>query len=283
MKKVIFLQDFFADELTGGAELHDQIVIEHFENLECLHAKIKCSALTVDYIRDNLDKVWFISNFASLRNHHKALLAKHAEYLIYEHDYKFLTIRNPISFPDFIAPKKIMINMNFYRAAKKVICLSKMHRDIFEKNLTLNNYENINCSMWSDKQLSMFKRLSSGKKNNRYAVIKSHNPIKKMRESIEFCIKRNIDYDVIGSNDYDEFIEILSKYKGLVFMTGHPEPTPRVAIEAKMLNCSFLSQKSLIGVAHEEYFHLSGDDMIEKVRDLREEALAKLVGWINEV
>ena len=76
---------------------------------------------------------------------------------------------------------------------------------------------------------------------------------------------------------------MLSKYKGLVFMTGHPEPTPRVAIEAKMLNCSFISQKNLIGVAHEDYFHLKGVDMIEEVRQMRDTSLEKLTRWCNEV
>ena len=33
MKKVIFVQDFFADELNGGAELHDKVVIDYFEQM----------------------------------------------------------------------------------------------------------------------------------------------------------------------------------------------------------------------------------------------------------
>jgi hypothetical protein len=66
-------------------------------------------------------------------------------------------------------------------------------------------------------------------------------------------------------------------------MTGHPEPTPRVAIEAKMLNCKFITQRNLIGVAQEDYFHLTGSDMIDKIKSLRDEALAKIEGWINEI
>ena len=50
-----------------------------------------------------------------------------------------------------------------------------------------------------------------------------------------------------------------------------------------MLGLKFISQKRLIGVAHENYFNLSGEDMINKVRDMREESLEKLVGWANEI
>ena len=49
-----------------------------------------------------------------------------------------------------------------------------------------------------------------------------------------------------------------------------------------MLGCKFLSQKELIGVAHEDYFSLSGVEMVEEVRKMRDEALEKIVGWINE-
>jgi len=180
-------------------------------------------------------------------------------------------------------PKRNQVNINFYKMAKKVICLSKMHRNIFEKNLFLENLENINCSMWSDGDLELFKNLQNVVKKHKFAIINSSNPIKKTRESIEFCDKRGIEYDLISSPNYHEFIKKLAEYRGLVFMTGHPEPTPRVAIEAKMLNCSFLSQKKLISVAHEDYFDLKGINMIDKVRQMRDDALAKILGWINEV
>jgi len=284
MKKVIFLQDFLKkDGVNGGAELHDQVVIEYLQSVDMLHRTKRCRDLTTDFIKSNLDKCWFISNFTSLKNHHKAILASKADYIIYEHDYKFSKNRNPISFPDFVVPDNMLCNVNFYRYAKKVICLSKMHRNIFEKNMNLKNYENINCSMWSDNQLSIFEKLIDVKKNDKFAIINSRNPIKKTPESIKFCKKNNLEYDLISSGDYIEFINKLSKYKGLVFMTGHPEPTPRVAIEAKMLNIKFISQKHLIGVAHEDYFSLSGLKMIDKVREMRDSSLNKIVGWINEI
>ena len=62
-------------------------------------------------------------------------------------------------------------------------------------------------------------------------------------------------------------------------MTGHPEPTPRVAIECKMLGLKFISQKKLISVAHEDYFHLEQKEMIEKVREMRDENCNKILEW----
>jgi hypothetical protein len=281
-KKVIFIADAFAHQHTGGAELHDAIVIDFFKQQELLHEIKNTMEIDVPYISEHKDKIWFISNFVALKNVCKALLAKECEYYIYEHDYKFSKVRNPINFPDFLCPKNDLMNLNFYASAKKVICLSKMHREIFDKNLNINNIVNINCSMWSDEQLELFKTLQGTPKNGKFAVIKTNNATKRMPQTIEFCRANKIPFDLIASQNYEEFINILSNYSGLAFMTGHPEPTPRVAIEAKMLNCKFLAPKKLISVAHEDYFHLTGADMIEEVRKMRDEALDKFIGWFNE-
>ena len=281
--KVIFLQDFFIEHLLGGAELHDDVVVKHFEKIGILYEKRRSIDVTIQYLKQNKDKVWFISNFSQLSNIAKAYLAKECSYIIYEHDYKFVDSRNPVKFKDFVVPQENKVNINFYRNAHKIVCLSKFHREIFDKNLNFTNIVNINCSMWSDKDLDMFRRLASTDKNERYAVIRSPNPIKKTQEAVNFCEAKGLPYDLISSPNYSEFIKMLSKYKGLVFMTGHPEPTPRVAIEAKMLNCKFVSSKTLIGVAHEEYFSLTGEEMINCVAEMRDVALSKLVEWVNEV
>ena len=283
MSRVIFVQDFFADELNGGAELHDKVIIDHFEKIGILHSKIKSFHVSEHDVLSNTDKIWFVSNFVGMKNNIKALLAKHCRYFIYEHDYKFDSKRNPIHYSNFIVPQENKINVNFYSSAEKVICLSKMHRKIFDDNLGLPNIVNTNCSMWSDEDLELFIDLQNVEKNNKFAVIKSSNPIKKTPAAVEFCKRRGLDFDLISSPNYHSFIAQLSKYKGLVFMTGHPEPTPRVAIEAKMLNCKFISQKELISVAHEDYFSLTGLDMINKVKSMRDESLKRFLVWFDEV
>lgn len=281
MKKVIFVADFFVEDTMGGAELHDDVVLNHFKSIGILDSKIKCQDISKEFIIENKDKVFFIGNFVTLNNYYKALLAKNCEYILYEHDYKFLKNRNPIFFKDFIAPKKLLTNFNFYNSAKKVVCLSNFHRDIFEKNMEFSNIENIHCSMWTDENLDYFSKINKQPKNGKYAIINSPNPIKKTRETVAFCEKAGLNYDLIKGNDYKEFMKTLANYDALVFYTGHPEPTPRVAIEAKMLNCKFISDKNFIGVAHEDYFNLKGDEMIEEVRSLRDKALKLLVDIIK--
>jgi len=129
----------------------------------------------------------------------------------------------------------------------------------------------------------MFEKLQhSSEQKEAFAVIDSPNPLKKTKETVAYCENNSIPYELIKSKDYTEFISILSKYRGLIFRTNHPEPTPRVAIEAKMLGIKFLSQKHLISVAHEDYFGLKGLEMIECVREMRNDALKKITKWCSE-
>ena len=282
MSQVIFLQDFFVHQHLGGGELHDAVVINYFKSRGLLYDEVNTYNVTPEYILQNTDKAWFISNFVALKNVCKALIAKYCNYLIYEHDYKFLKSRNPIYYPEFVAPSMThKYNFTFYQNANKIVCLSKFHRKIFERNLGLPNIDNIHCSMWNDSDLELMKTLNSRPKNGKYAVIQSDNKIKKTRETVEFCKKNGIEFDLIKAPDHHEFLKILARYQGLVFQTGHPEPTPRIAVEAKMLNCNFISQKNLIGVAHEDWFHLNGTPLIEEVRTMRDKACLKLEGLLS--
>lgn len=282
MKKVVFCADVFADQLGGGAELHDHVLIEYIKSQGLLHDTKKAAYIEPEYLEKNLDKIWIFANFSQLPTWAINRFIEKGEYILYEHDYKFLVNRNPAIFPNFIAPDNYFHNVNFYKSAKKVICLSKLQRSIYEKNLDLSNLDNMHCSMWSDEDLQYIREISTTPKVEKYAVIDSPNPLKKTKETIKYCEDNNLSYELISSPDYYSFLRTLSNYKGLIIITGAVESTPRIALEAKMLNCKVIAQKNLISVAHEDYFHLEGNDMIEKVRELRDAACAKIKSIIMD-
>ena len=143
MTKVTVIADMLLENFSGtprppgGAELHDQVVIDRFASEGILDECINSVHVTPEMIISKKDNFFFIGNFFDLNTDSKAILYSECNYVIYEHDYKFCKTRNPIRFPNFKAPSWALTNINFYRAAKKVITLSKMHREIFEKNLNL--------------------------------------------------------------------------------------------------------------------------------------------------
>lgn len=287
MRKVTVIADMLLENFSGtprppgGAELHDQVVIDRFASEGILDECINSVDVTPEMILSKKDNIFFLGNFFMLRPDDKAALYSNCDYVIYEHDYKFCKNRNPIHFPNFKAPNWALTNINFYRQAKKVITLSKMHREIFEKNLNLeHNLTNINCSMWSDKHLDILSALAKTEKTKPCAIIgsgKYNAHIKRTDMAIDFCQKNNLKYEIISDPNYEKFLKKLSDFETLIFMTGHPEPTPRLVMEAKMMNCKVVAQKHLIGVAHEDYFELSGQELIERVRQMRDTALNDVI------
>ena len=280
MKKIIIISDLFKEDYEsakapcGGAELNDHILFSFLEDKGIVKHKIHSNEFEtnqmISFFDLNKDCLYLISNFSNLHFRAAAFLQKNCKYIIYEHDYKFHKYRNPLRYTNFIVPKDEIINLNFYKSAEKVICLSKLHHDIFLNNLSLENLHNTTCSLWSDETLEYIENILETKKNNKLAIVNSENPIKRRDDCIRYCQKNKINFDLISSPDYNNFLSLLSKYEGIVILPGHPEPTPRVAVEAKMLNCKIYSNKKSLGIASEEWFNLNGKELIEEVKNIRE-------------
>ena len=272
MKQIIFIADFFSNQLTGGAEINDATLLDILDKENLLHSKINSNEVTEEFIMNNLDKLFVISNFVNLNTQLVPFFAL-TDYVFYEHDYKFLNTRNPKKYPNFKAPDELIINYNFYKNAKAIICLSDMHRQIFETNLNTNNIININCSLFDDEKIDLLLSLSKNEKTKEYAIIKSNNPTKRMVDTIEWCKGKNLKFDLISHPENDKFLSILSEYKNLVFMTAHPEPTPRIAVEAKLMGVNLIANKKLIGVANEYWWNWTPDKIAEELVVIRNKAL----------
>ena len=280
MRKAVFISDFFIEDHLGGAEINDNTLIEMLEKENLLHEKKNCRFMNEDYILENDDKVFIISNMALLDPRLLPVLAV-CDYVIYEHDYKFVADRNPANYIDFFVPRKKLVNQPFYKNALAVVCLSKMHREIFEKNIKLTNLTNIHCSLFDDEKINLLLSLGKNKKIKEYAVIETDNPTKRMQDTIEWCESKNINFDLISHHDNDEFLKILSQYKNLVFMTAHPEPTPRIAVEAKLMGVNLIASKRLISVANEYWWDWDPIRMSEELKSIRSGALEMFKGFLE--
>ena len=63
MAKVVFVSDFFADEIIGGAELTTQALVEScpFE-----YTRIKSKEVTMETLQKYQDHYWVFGNFTGL-------------------------------------------------------------------------------------------------------------------------------------------------------------------------------------------------------------------------
>ena len=264
--KFIFIADWFAEHILGGGELNNEEVISVLKKKHQVE-KIQSQHVSNHYIRNNKDKKFIVSNFINLNKHCKNEIMK-LDYVIYEHDHKYLINRNPAEYKNFIAPKDQIINYDFYKNAKAVLCQSQFHCDIVKSNLGLSNIINLSGNLWSLDSLNVMKILSQKPKRDSYAVMNSATPHKNTREAKQYCEVKNKPYELISSNNYYEFLSLLGSNNGFVFMPKTPETLSRVIVEARMMGLSVITNKR-VGATKEPWYSLKGLELIKEVENMR--------------
>ena len=270
--KIAFISDIFlSDGIVGGAELVN----------DCLITRLRTRGYQVtskhSHSPINLEEYDFfiVSNFINMPEEVKESLYDR-DYIIYEHDHKYLKNRNPSVFPDFKAPPHMIINEKFYRSARAVFCQSNIHAEVVRKNLSIRNVVNTGCSLWHNSQIATLRKHAGNKKKPVYAIMDSSNSIKGTSEAENYCLQNNMPYEKIPFSGFDEFIEKLSSYAGLVFFPKTLETFCRAVMEARMVGCKLVTN-DWNGCTHEEWFpKYKGVDLIDFVESKQEEVVDKV-------
>ena len=216
MTKIVFISDFFVDEIRGGAELCNDALIKRLEKRYSVE-KIKSVNVTPELILKNFDSFFIIANFFMLSEVFKGVFAKKAKYVILEHDHKYVRSNNPSLYKDFLAPESQLINKEFYTHAVAVMCQSKKHASVVQKNLLLNNIISLSGNIWTDSQLKVLESHLDTKKTIKHALLNSQNKNKGMPAAINFCIKNNLEYELLHPQSFDKFVANLAQVEKLVF------------------------------------------------------------------
>jgi len=278
--KIVFIADFFANQVAGGGELNNEefinICTEKGHDVE----KINSHLVTVEYLESNLDCKFIVANFVNLSQPCVDFLTKSAKYIIYEHDHKYLKNRNPAIFRNFLAPEKMIIYSSFYANAMAVLCQSIFHKGIVERNLQLENIFNLGGNLWSLQSLAKIRQFRLEPKEDKCSILDSNVGHKNTAGAIEYCENNNLEYELIKSSDYFDFLKQLSRNKTFVFLPKTPETLSRVAVEARMMSVSVITTK-IIGATHEPWFELKGEELIDKVESMREEITEKVLDLLQ--
>ena len=258
LSDIYFIQDIFREEYLGGAECNDHVLLNHLSN-EYSIEKIKSSLVTKELLKSIEDRLIIFSNFTMMSPDAISYATKNNRYIIYEHDHKYIKTRDPSKFKNFKIPKNSIINHKFYINAHAVVVLSKVCKEILENNLELENVYSIGCSLWSKTKFDFLRSLTLTPKEKKYAVLNSNNPIKGRVEALNLCKKKNLEFDLIGSDNEKDFLKQLASFETLIFLPQVLETFSRLAAEAKMLNCNLLTKAHLLGFYSEECSILKGD------------------------
>ena len=272
MKFALIADVFFEDNFFGGGEINNFELTKLLEKFDKCHdvSRIRCNEIDQYERSFLLKRKLIVSNFITLNDKDKEFITNECDYIIYEHDHKYLKNRDPSPFKNFKAPPEQIINKKFYQNAKKVFCQSKIHAEVVRKNLKLDNIVNLSGNLWSEDSLNLLEKYSTVEKTKKASIMMSSNPVKNSMFSIDYCNAKNIPYELIPLMEPKDFLSSLSKNECLVFFPTVLETLSRIVLEARMMNCKIITN-DLVGAASEDWFNLKGSELVNLMRKRREE------------
>jgi len=277
--KVVFIADFFAEDVLGGGELNNHELIEMLVKDGIPVKRVHSHLVTKNFIEQNKNSKFIVANFMNLL--HESIAALYdKEYIIYEHDHKYLITRDPSPFKGFLAPKEFIINHEFYKKANAVLCQSQFHLDIVKKNLKINNLINLSGNLWSENSLNVMLNLSDLPKSEICAIMDSPIEHKNTREAIMYCQYKKKPFKLIESEDYEQFLRLMGENKTFVFFPKTPETLSRTVVEARMMGMSVIVNK-MIGATGEPWYEKKGPDLIEFMRTKRIQIKETVMGTFS--
>ena len=276
---VVFISDFFAEDILGGGEICTERVINHLKTVTKVE-KIRSKDCSINFLSDNASSKFIIGNFVMLSEQVKSFITSNLDYSIYEHDYKFVKNRNPAAYKNFSVPIDQLVNISFYKGAKYIICQSKFQKNIIDSNLFLKNTISLGTNFWTDKQYDILEANSSSMKNGFCAIIDYRIDHKNTAGAVEFCNSRNMSSEKISGKDYEMFLDMFGKFTSFAFFPKTPETFSRTCVEARMMNMKLYTNE-LVGCVHEDWFsNLVGTDLIDFMKRSNESALKFFEGIV---
>ncbi|HIL25848.1 MAG TPA: hypothetical protein EYG21_00410 [Nitrospinaceae bacterium] len=274
MSEYIFISDYFVDQIVGGGELNDHEVISELKKRKISVSKINSHLVKQEHLKKG--NRYIISNFTNLPLNIRESL-KGCDYIIYEHDHKYLKRRNPALFYNFEAPKQEIINLEFFQKAKAVLCQSQFHLDVVRKNTDLNNLLNLSGNMWSIQSLNHMSKICKKEKKDKISILDSQTEHKNTKGAIEYCLASGKPYELISDRDYYSFLSKMGSNNKFVFLPKTPETLSRVCVEARMMNMGIVVN-DLIGASKEVWFKMKGLELVEHMTKKRKEIVDVILG-----
>jgi glycosyltransferase involved in cell wall biosynthesis len=262
--KVVFVSDFYPEDVTGGAELTFQALID-----ECPYQydRIRSNQITQDFAIRNIRSHWVFGNFSAVHSNFLAFAAGNLRYSIVEFDYKFCKYRSldkhasTEGSPCNCANEDIGNFMQeFYRNSSSIFWMSEAQKDLTLSKLPAirqtNNF--VLSSVFNRTTLDKLYKLSSARKEDYTCILESSSWVKGTDNAVKFCEENGIQ-PVKINHAYSETLDILSRAKSLVYLPSGSDTCPRLTIEAKILGCDLVLNDN---VQHKDEAWFSNRDSI---------------------
>jgi glycosyltransferase involved in cell wall biosynthesis len=273
MTKIVFVSDFYADQLTGGAELTTEALIES-SPFECI--KLHSKDVTIETLQKHHACFWIFGNFSLLNLKLVPSIVANIKYAILEYDYKFCKYRSiekhlhetGESCDCHESQQGKLVSAFFYGATKIFWMSSKQESAYVDRFPFLELHGRVLGSVFSKKDLRQLEFLRGGDKVRPWLVQDSESWIKGTDESIAWCEKTERDYELFKKLPRSMLLNKFYNSKGFCFLPRGGDTCPRVVIEAKILGCELKINEN-VQMANEAWFsHGTPDTMITHLKEL---------------
>ena len=259
--EIIFVADFFASDIIGGAELTSEALIQKCNKK---WFKLHSHSLTSSMVSKNKDKIWILFNwkgidFAAI----SALVTNGCNVTIVEYDYKYCQYRSA-HLHKLQTNKDCDCHLNnhgkfvasFYKYARHVFFMSEQQKEQYDILFPdINIKGSVLSSIWNEKDFQTFRDIHANRvSNGKWAILKGGSWIKNQSATEAYAKTNGLEYDLIGGLPYEQFLSELGKYKGLIFHPAGFDTCPRLVIEAKLMGL-MLNLNNNVQHKDEEWFN----------------------------
>jgi glycosyltransferase involved in cell wall biosynthesis len=275
--ELIFVSDYFVEQILGGAELSSEALIE--ASPFKVH-KLRSSDVNINILNQYSDKHWIFGNYVQMDLNLIPSIIANINYSIIEYDYKYCRYRSPekhelesgkCDCENDIHGKMISALMH---ASKSIWWMSEKQRDVYLTKFPFlsENDNTVLSSIFSESFFMMIDYLKHKNPNStreKWLVLGSQSWVKGTDNAIQHAINNDLEYELVQNLQYDDMLEKLSTSKGLIFLPAGGDTCPRIVIEAKILGCDLILNDN---VQHKDelWFNSGMPDLVSYLYAARE-------------
>ena len=244
--QVVVVADFFASELTGGAELSTQALVDASPFNTKL---VKSEAVDLKTLENYQHAHWIFTNIAGMNWELIPTIVANMKYSVIEYDYKFCKWRSPdkhkaLGGEDCNCANEMQGKMfsAFLYGAQTLWWMSEKQQDTYHSMFPfLQERDNVVLSSIFDDTsfatINQLKQNSDRSERSGWIVLGSESWIKGTEEAVKWCEENNKDFEVVSGLTHTQLLEKLSTAEGHVYLPLGGDTCPRMVIEAKLLGC----------------------------------------------
>jgi glycosyltransferase involved in cell wall biosynthesis len=273
IKSIVFVADFFSEDLVGGAELTTEALIEESPYRVI---KIRSSELSQDLIMKNVDSYWIFGNWSNCDPRLLQIVTGNLSYSILEYDYKICKYRSP---EKHLITEGVSCNCHktqlgqfvslFYGGAKSLFWMSEQQMHFYLSNLPhLKRNKNVVLSSVFSKSFfhNIEKLNQKNSTRNGWVVLESNSWIKGYEDAESWCYANDKDIKKVSNLTPEQLLQVLSESEGLVYLPRGGDTCPRLVIEAKLLGCK-LELNNFVQHKDEIWFNSPDEEILSYLKN----------------